>query len=92
MASNLLCWEAIKYGQSIGAKKFDMWGSMGPDPDISHPWYRFHRFKQGYGGELIKSSGAWDLVANSVLYTPALAANKARWKLLRLKKKASSRF
>jgi lipid II:glycine glycyltransferase (peptidoglycan interpeptide bridge formation enzyme) len=92
MASNLLCWEAIKYGQSIGAKKFDMWGSMGPDPDISHPWYGFHRFKQGYGGELIKSSGAWDLVANSVLYTPALAANKARWKLLRLKKKASSRF
>ena len=92
MASNLICWEAIKYGQSIGAKKFDMWGSMGPDPDVSHPWYGFHRFKQGYGGELVKSSGAWDLVVNPIFYTSALMANKMRWGLLRLKKKITSKF
>ena len=44
MASNLMMWEAIRFGKKLGLKKFDMWGSLGPNPDKKDPWYGFHRF------------------------------------------------
>jgi lipid II:glycine glycyltransferase (peptidoglycan interpeptide bridge formation enzyme) len=90
MASNLICWETIKFGQAKGCQFFDMWGAgQGPDPDPQHPWYGFYRFKLGYGGDLVRFAGSWDLVANPWLYEGVQAANKLRWKLLRLKAKLS---
>lgn len=86
MASNLICWEAIKYGKRIGCKKFDMWGSLGPDPDEKHPWYGFHRFKLGYGADLVQYVGSWDLVRDKFFYQSINLADNLRWKLLRLKR------
>lgn len=68
MASNLIAWEAVKLGKKLGLKKFDMWGALGPDADPKDPWYGFHRFKQGYGGELVEYIGTFDLVKNQALY------------------------
>ncbi len=68
MASNLLMWEAIRLGKKLGAKKFDMWGSLPPDYKQTHPWAGFTRFKQGYGGELVEMIGSFDLVVNPFLY------------------------
>ncbi len=85
MASNLMMWEAIKYGKKLGLKKFDMWGSMGPNPDTKDPWYGFHRFKQGYGGELTEFLGSYDLVINKNVYLLYKLANKLRWLALRAK-------
>jgi lipid II:glycine glycyltransferase (peptidoglycan interpeptide bridge formation enzyme) len=68
MASNLLAYEAIKFGQKYGAKMFDMWGALSPNPDPNDPWFGFHRFKKGYGGELIEFVGSYDLVINKPLY------------------------
>ena len=68
MASNLLAWEAIKLGKRMGLKKFDMWGALGPNPSPNDPWYGFHRFKQGYGGELVEYIGTYDLVFNWPIY------------------------
>ncbi len=68
MASNLLAWEAIKLGKKLGLKKFDMWGSLGPDPDKADPWYGFHRFKKGYGGDLVEYIGSFDIIFNKPLY------------------------
>lgn len=76
MASNLVAWEAIKLGKRIGCKKFDMWGALGPDVKESDPWYGFHRFKAGYGGELIEYLGTFDLVFNSSLYYAFTAVDK----------------
>ncbi len=84
MASNLMMWEAIKFGKRLGLKKFDMWGSLGPNPDKSDPWYGFHRFKKGYGAKLIEFVGSYDLIINQGLYLFCKTADKLRWILLKL--------
>lgn len=68
MASNLVAWEAIKLGKQLRLKRFDMWGALGPDPDTNDPWYGFHKFKQGHGGELVEYIGTYDLVFNQPIY------------------------
>ncbi len=85
MASNLMMWEMIRYGKQQGCHTFDMWGSLGPEPDKNHSWYGFHRFKQGYGGVLMEFVGTYDLVMNPPLYKLFTAADNFRWKLLRLR-------
>jgi lipid II:glycine glycyltransferase (peptidoglycan interpeptide bridge formation enzyme) len=68
MANNLIAWEAIKVGKRLGLEKFDMWGALGPEAPSDDPWQGFHRFKQGYGGELVKYIGTYDLVFNDPVY------------------------
>jgi len=87
MASNLLCWEVIKFGKKEGCSSFDMWGSLGPGADPKHPWYGFHRFKKGYSGDLVRYVGSWDLVLNSFLYRLTSWGNRLRWIYLRIKQK-----
>ncbi len=83
MASNLMMWEAIRFGKKLGLKTFDMWGSLGPNPDKNDKWYGFHRFKEGYGPKLIEFVGSYDLVINPFLYELYKLADKLRWLLLR---------
>lgn len=68
MASNLVCWEAIRLGKKLGFKTFDMWGALGPNANPKDPWFGFHRFKQGYGGKLVEYLGSFDIVFNKPLY------------------------
>ncbi len=86
MASNLMMWEAIRFGKKLGCKKFDMWGSLGPDADPKDPWHGFHRFKQGYGPELAELIGSYDLIINPLLYQLYKLTDKLRWFYLRVKK------
>lgn len=85
MASNLLMWEAIKFGQQHGATSFDLWGALGPDPDPKDPWFGFHQFKAGYGGAHAHFVGSFDLVLNYPLYQIYRTLERWRWRLLRLK-------
>jgi lipid II:glycine glycyltransferase (peptidoglycan interpeptide bridge formation enzyme) len=85
MASNLIMWEAIRFGKKLGLKKFDMWGSLGENPDPNDPWYGFHKFKQGYGAKLVKFVGSYDLVINPLFYNGYKIADKIRYILLKLK-------
>lgn len=85
MANNLIAWEAIKFGKKLGLKYFDMWGALGPEPDKNDPWYGFHRFKEGYGAELVEFVGSYDLVIKPAVYELYKIADKLRWGLLRLK-------
>lgn len=68
MASNLMMWEAIKFGKKNNAKLFDMWGSLGFNADPRDAWYGFHKFKQGYGPKLVELAGSFDLVTNKNVY------------------------
>lgn len=68
MANNLIAWEAIKLGKKMGLETFDMWGALGPNPDLNDPWIGFHNFKKGYGGKLVEYIGTFDLVLNWPLY------------------------
>lgn len=86
MSSNLMMWEAIRFGRKLGLKKFDMWGALGPDPERNDPWYGFHNFKEKYGPEHIEFIGSYDLVINPILYEAYKIADKVRWLVLRLKR------
>lgn len=68
MSNNLLMWEAVKFGQKMGCKTFDMWGSLPADYDKNNKWAGFTRFKEGYGGKFIELIGSYDLVINKNLY------------------------
>ena len=85
MASNLMMWEAIRFGKKLGLKKFDMWGALGKNPDPNDSWYGFHKFKEGYGGKHIEFVGSFDLVINNYLYFIYKILNKIRWFVLRFK-------
>lgn len=86
MASNLVMYEAILLGKRLGLKHFDMWGALGTMPDVNDSWYGFHRFKIGYGADLIEMIGSYDLVINPTLYQGYRVIDKLRWMYLRLKK------
>lgn len=86
MASTAMMWEAIKFGKKMNLKKFDMWGSLGPQPNPKDPWYGFHRFKQGFSPTLVEFVGSYDFVINPLQYKLFVMANKLRWAILKLKK------
>ena len=89
MAPNLMMWEAIRLGKKLGCPYFDMWGALGPNPDQKDPFYGFHRFKEGYGGQLVEFVGSYDLILKPQLYSIYNLADKVRWKILNLKRKLS---
>ncbi|MBI3341536.1 peptidoglycan bridge formation glycyltransferase FemA/FemB family protein, partial [Candidatus Curtissbacteria bacterium] len=83
MASNLIAWEAIKLGQKLKLKAFDMWGALGPNADPKDAWFGFHRFKSGYGPRNVEYIGSFDLVVNKPLYHLLNIADQLRWIFLR---------
>jgi len=89
MASNLMLWEMIRFGKLAGCHTFDLWGSLGPDPNKNHPWFGFHRFKKGYGGTLMEFVGTYDLIVDPLWYKIYQIGDSLRWKLLRLKAKVA---
>lgn len=83
MASTLMMWEAIRWGKNHGAKTFDLWGTPGPDPAPSDPYFGFHRFKLGFGPRLVEFIGSYDLVISPMLYTLFNFINSLRWLILK---------
>jgi lipid II:glycine glycyltransferase (peptidoglycan interpeptide bridge formation enzyme) len=84
MAPTLLLWEIARWAKQKGLKYFDLWGAMGPTPDVHDPWYGFHRFKQGFNPRLVKFAGSFDLVIRPFLYSCYTLADTIRWKFLKL--------
>lgn len=87
MASNLIMWETIKFGKTHKLTSFDMWGALGENPDPKDPWFGFHKFKQGYGAQLVEYVGSYDYILNPLIYQGLRVADKARWGVLHLKKR-----
>jgi len=83
MAPTLLLWEIVKWGKLHGYTSFDLWGAMGPNPDIHDPWYGFHRFKEGFSPELVEFVGSFDIVINPILYPLYCLADVIRWRILK---------
>lgn len=79
MSSNLLAWEAIKYGKKIGCKLFDMWGATN---DEKSTWWGFTKFKLGYGGNLVEYIDTYDFVVNKFLYFIFNLSYSIFWKLV----------
>lgn len=85
MASNLMMWETIRWGKLKGARTFDLWGTPGPDPKPTDSYYGFHKFKLGYGPELVEFAGTYDLVLLQPHYTLFQIADRIRWILLKIR-------
>ena len=76
MPAYLLQWEAICWAKKQGCTTYDLWGI--PNTNIETLETEFnhrhdglwgvYRFKRGFGGQVIKSIGAYDYVYNSLLY------------------------
>lgn len=67
MPNYLLQWEAMRRARDLGAKIYDLWGA----PDIfaeSDSMWNVYRFKEGLGGKVIRTLGAWDYAPQSWLY------------------------
>lgn len=82
--SNLLGWEAIKFGKELGCTSFDMWGACKDLNDQTDPWWGFTNFKLKFGGELVEFMDSYDFVINRKVYKMFNLANNLRWKILKL--------
>jgi peptidoglycan pentaglycine glycine transferase (the first glycine) len=67
MPNYLLQWEAIKLARDYGCLEYDLWGA--PDEfNEMDPLWGVYRFKEGLGGMVVRTLGAWDFPVNPFLY------------------------
>jgi lipid II:glycine glycyltransferase (peptidoglycan interpeptide bridge formation enzyme) len=67
MPAYLLQWEAMKRAKARGCTIYDLWGA--PDVfDESDPMWGVYRFKEGLGGKVVRTLGAWDFAPNPFWY------------------------
>lgn len=60
MPAYLAQWESLRWAIEQGCEDYDWWG--GPQQlDASDPLWGIYRFKAGFGAELQRQLGAWDL-------------------------------
>jgi lipid II:glycine glycyltransferase (peptidoglycan interpeptide bridge formation enzyme) len=67
MPTYLVQWEAIRWAKAHGYTTYDFWGA--PDEFTeSDPMWGVFRFKDGFGGTVVRHIGAWDYVPYPPLY------------------------
>ncbi|MBN1304072.1 MAG: peptidoglycan bridge formation glycyltransferase FemA/FemB family protein [Anaerolineales bacterium] len=67
MPAYVLQWEAIRRAKLAGCSDYDLWGA----PEIFNerdPMWGVFRFKQGLGGRVMRTVGAWDYPARPFWY------------------------
>ncbi len=67
MPNHLLQWEAMRRAKAAGCSSYDLWGA----PDVfeaGDPLWGVYRFKEGFGGNIIRHIGAWDKPLKPVFY------------------------
>ena len=67
MPTYLLQWEAMKRAKERGCTTYDLWGAPETFDESDSMWGVF-RFKQGLGGEVVRTIGAWDYAPNPLWY------------------------
>ena len=86
MATYGVQWQAIQWAKARGCTVYDLWGI--PDENESTLEAQFesredglwgvYGFKRGWGGEVVRSAGAWDKVYNPLIYKAYQIALKRR--------------
>lgn len=60
MPAYALQWQAIRDARESGCRSYDFFG-IPPAQEPDHPMHGLYRFKVGFGGDIIRRPGAWDL-------------------------------
>ncbi len=60
-------WEAMKYAKANGCSAYDLWGAPEVFAESDSMW-GVYRFKEGLGGEVIRTLGAYDFAPNQLWY------------------------
>jgi peptidoglycan pentaglycine glycine transferase (the first glycine) len=68
MPNYLLQWEAMKWAKAQGCRVYDLWGAPDEFNETDGMWGVF-RFKEGLGGTILRTLGAWDFAPNPLWYT-----------------------
>ncbi len=77
MPTYVVQWAAIQWAIRHGASRYDLWGIPDAEPETLEAQFENRRdglwgvygVKRGYGGQIVRSVGAWDRVYNRLLYT-----------------------
>jgi peptidoglycan pentaglycine glycine transferase (the first glycine) len=67
MPNHVLQWEAMRLAKSKGCLIYDLWGAPDEFNETDSMWNVF-RFKEGLGGEVVCTIGAWDYAPRPWLY------------------------
>ena len=67
MPNYLLQWEAMRWARAHGCSQYDLWGAPDVFDERDGMWGVF-RFKEGLGGQVVRTLGAWDFVPNALWY------------------------
>lgn len=90
MPNHLLQWEAIRWAKGQGCAVYDFWGA--PDRfDPEDPMWGVFRFKLGFGAEVVRSIGAWDLPVRPLRYRLYMSSTPIALALLRARGRAQTR-
>jgi lipid II:glycine glycyltransferase (peptidoglycan interpeptide bridge formation enzyme) len=89
MPNHALQWAAMRWARDRGCTRYDLWGipdEVGADPAAyadPDSWgegglWGVYRFKQGFGGQVVRYTGAWDMPLSKVEYALYRLAVRAR--------------
>jgi peptidoglycan pentaglycine glycine transferase (the first glycine) len=67
MPTYFLQWEAMKRAKANGCNVYDLWGAPEEFNENDSMW-GVYRFKEGLGGEVVRTLGAYDFVPNKLWY------------------------
>ena len=70
MPAYLLQWEAMVWAKNNGCDIYDLWGVPDEEEDVlensflerTDGLWKVYRFKRGFGGNIVRSSGPWDRI------------------------------
>jgi lipid II:glycine glycyltransferase (peptidoglycan interpeptide bridge formation enzyme) len=89
MPNHAVQWAAMRWARARGCTTYDLWGvpdEVGEAPDAyqePESWgqgglWGVYRFKQGFGGRIVRYTGAWDMPLSRIDY--ALYRLALRWR------------
>jgi lipid II:glycine glycyltransferase (peptidoglycan interpeptide bridge formation enzyme) len=86
MAPYLAQWEAMRWAKGRGALVYDLWGVPDENEDFLETDFEqrhdglwgVYRFKRGWGGQVVRTVGAWDRIYSPIGYQLYLAYLKLR--------------
>jgi lipid II:glycine glycyltransferase (peptidoglycan interpeptide bridge formation enzyme) len=67
MPNYLLQWEAMRRARAAGCDAYDLWGAPDVFDEGDSMWGVF-RFKEGLGGQVLRTLGAWDFTPRTFWY------------------------